>query len=76
MEQGFAYSKSVVYCSFQCSLQFLCEQVLYLLKKSELAIDMDIDLFVTEVNSLPLLWNSSDVDYKDRNKKVSSVSSH
>ncbi len=38
---------------------------------------MGIDLLVTdEVNSSPLLWNPSDVDYKDRNKKVSSVSSH
>ncbi len=39
-------------------------------------MDMDIDLLVTVVNSLPLIRNSFDVDYKDRYKKVSSVSSH
>lgn len=30
---------------------------------------MNIDRLVTKVNSLPLLWNSFDIDYKDRNKK-------
>ncbi len=38
-------------------------------------MDMDIDLLVTKVNSLPLLRKSFNADFKDRNKKASSVSS-
>ncbi len=32
-------------------------------------MEVDIDRLITEVHLLPILWNSSNRDYKDRNKK-------